>query len=324
MISENLFSKVLLEPALAAGCNQLNIISGYASPAMANKHIASLPSGITINLLVGMVPHDGIGRGGHNGFQALDAALDTFNCNYVINSPGVHVKSYIWLRDNTPQIAFTGSGNYSQNAFLDGTVESFAEDNPIDCNKLFNAISANSLSCRDANIETKIKFYEEIYRRRILTSASEEAIATEETPQVITENCVNLSLLVKATGETHNAGGGLNWGQPSSKGRKRGSPDEAYIGIPAPVLKSGFFPLVTRHFTMITDDGQSFDMVVAQMEGKALETPRDNSLLGKYIRNRIGVPLGNFVHKQDLINYGRTDVKICKIDDETYFMDFSN
>ena len=322
MISENLFSKILLEPALAAGCNKLNIISGYASPAMANKHIASLPAGISINLLVGMVPNDGIGRGGHNGFQALDSALDTFNCNYVINRPGVHVKSYIWLKDNTPKIAFTGSGNYSQNAFMGGTVESFAEDNPIDCNDLFNSISGNSLNCLDANIETKIKFYEEIYKRNILTRAFEDAHATEENPLVITADCVNLSLLVKATGETHNAGAGLNWGQPTLT-RRRGSPDEAYIGIPAQVLRSGFFPPKTRHFTMITDDGQSFDMVVAQMEGKALETPRDNSILGKYFRNRLGVPLGSFVNKQDLLHYGRTDVKICKIDDETYFMDFS-
>lgn len=61
----------------------------------------------------------------------------------------------------------------------------------------------------------------------------------------------------------------------------------------------------------------------AVAQDKAIHTTKSNSIFGKYFRERLNVPLGNFVVKQDLINYGRTDVKICKIDDETYFMDFS-
>lgn len=57
--------------------------------------------------------------------------------------------------------------------------------------------------------------------------------------------------------------------------------------------------------------------------GAGIETPHNNSLIGEYFRNRLGLPNGAFVKKEDLIRYGRTDVTFYKIDDENYYMDFS-
>lgn len=314
MISENLFKKILLEPAVS--CNQLKIISGYASPAMANKHISNLPPGVSVSLVVGMVPNDGIGRGGHNGFQALNSELKTFSCNYVISPPAVHIKSYVWLKNGVPKVAFTGSGNYSQNAFFGRTIESFAEDDPVDCDGLFNSISKGSINCLDSDVERKVKFYQEIFKRNYIERAFEDVAAVDE-PVVITEDCVDLSLLSTRDGQIHNQSG-LNWGQRAGR-----EPNQAYIPIPSVIARSGFFPNRANHFTLITDDGFSFDCVVAQDGDKALETPKDNSIMGKYFRRRLGVPLGSFVNTQDLYSYGRTNVKICKIDDETYYLDFS-
>ena len=170
-------------------------------------------------------------------------------------------------------------------------------------------------------MDRRVKFYQEIYKRNYIARTFEETATIDSSPAVITDNCVDLSLLSTRTGETHNAGAGLNWGQ-STVTRKRSSPDEAYIPIPAHISRSGFFPDRARHFTIITDDGFSFDCVVAQDGDKAMETPKDNSILGKYFKRRIGVKLGDFVYKHHLVNYGRTSVKICKIDDETYYLDF--
>jgi len=41
------------------------------------------------------------------------------------------------------------------------------------------------------------------------------------------------------------------------------------------------------------------------------------------IYNRLGIPSGHPVTKNDLHRYGRADIDFYKIDDETYFMDFS-
>ena len=111
---------------------------------------------------------------------------------------------------------------------------------------------------------------------------------------------------------------GLNWGQRDGR-----EPNQAYLSIKVPITKKGFLPEKGSRFSLITDDNKSFDCVVAQDDRKAIETTDDNSLLGKYIRKRIGVQLGNFVTKQDLENYGRTDFSIMKLDDETFLFDFS-
>ena len=74
---------------------------------------------------------------------------------------------------------------------------------------------------------------------------------------------------------------------------------------------------------MQTDDGHRFICVVAQDENKAIETQNSNSELGLYIRQRIGVPSGQLIVLNDLVNYGRTDFTIIKNDDGTYTLDLS-
>jgi hypothetical protein len=113
---------------------------------------------------------------------------------------------------------------------------------------------------------------------------------------------------------------GLNWGQRPEYKR---DPNQAYIRIPASIRHSGFFPSRKQHFTIITDDGKALDAVIAQDNDKAIETTFDNSLLGSYFRQRLGLPSGAPVTLADLKRYGRTDIDFVKIDGETYYMDFS-
>ena len=73
----------------------------------------------------------------------------------------------------------------------------------------------------------------------------------------------------------------------------------------------------------MTDDHKQLILRIEQAGDKALTTPLNNSLLGEYFRNRIGVANGAFITKNDLERYGRTDVTFYKIDDEQFYMDFS-
>ena len=57
--------------------------------------------------------------------------------------------------------------------------------------------------------------------------------------------------------------------------------------------------------------------------GKGIETPQDNSEIGRYFRNRLGLANGAYISVSDLKKYGRTDVVFYKLDDENYVMDFS-
>jgi len=53
---------------------------------------------------------------------------------------------------------------------------------------------------------------------------------------------------------------------------------------------------------------------VEQQNNKAITTPLNNSLIGEYFRNRIGLPNRGYVTRRDLENYGRTDVAFYKLD----------
>ena len=55
---------------------------------------------------------------------------------------------------------------------------------------------------------------------------------------------------------------------------------------------------------------------------KAIHTTENNSIMGRYFRRRLRIPLGERVYVQDVLNYDRTSVRVYKIDSETYFMDF--
>jgi len=107
--------------------------------------------------------------------------------------------------------------------------------------------------------------------------------------------------------------------------RHRKDLNAAYIQLPPNVYRSDFFPIRGTHFTILTDDGKSLICTRAAKDeiGHQIETPHDNQLLGEYFRNRLGVEYGERVTKADLDLYGRTDVTFCKIDDETFEMDFS-
>ena len=78
-----------------------------------------------------------------------------------------------------------------------------------------------------------------------------------------------------------------------------------------------------RHFTAITDDRHQLILRVEQQNDKAITTPARNSDLGEYFRNRLGLANGALVTRADLDKYGRTNVAFLKLDEETYYMDFS-
>jgi len=111
---------------------------------------------------------------------------------------------------------------------------------------------------------------------------------------------------------------GLNWGQ--RPGREQ---NQAYLAVPAYIQRSNFFPEPGEIFLIECDDGEVFNCIRAQANGKAIETPGNNSLLGIYFRRRLGIMPGYMVKIENLINYGRSSVDVSYINDYKFFLDFS-
>lgn len=317
--AEGMLSEVLLDSA--NDCDKLCILSGYASSAMVKRHIDMLSElekktgkHIKIELIIGMVPSDGISIIEHKAFKTLMDSRDDFVCSYIMYGRApCHSKMYLWFKENMPFKAFVGSANYTQNAFFGNQYEALCSCDPVSVAEYYDKFSGDTAYCNHDEIEdmafitSEVEFIKKVKR-------------LEKEPKGAIEQTVVLSLLTSKghMGKTSS----LNWGQ-----RDKRNSDEAYIPIPVKVGRSGFFPPKKTVFTVMTDDGYILQCVMAQNDEnnpvpKAMETHNDNSEMGRYFRKRIGLASGAFVEKEDLEKYGRTDVVFVKLDDGTYYMDF--
>lgn len=322
MIISDTANAVLFDP-LSMDVNELCIISGYAAPSMLAWYIKKLEHKvripIKINVLVGMTPSDGISEAIHNEYLRLlenprPEHISEVSCNYLYRAPAVNSNLYIWCKDRTPVIAFTGSAIFSKLSFF-----GFARQSVM-------------VQC-DAN--DSLQYYDDLEARSVKADAHDTAslITIRSKPNAFDlENkhstvadefrmngfsVVDLSLITKRTGEPGRKSG-LNWGQRPGR-----DPNEAYIPVPAKVARSGFFPTDNEQFTVHTDDEHELILRVEQEKDKAITTPDNNSLLGEYFRNRLSLPNGAFVTRADLDRYGRTDVTFVDMQDGSYYMDFS-
>ena len=322
--AEGLFEKALLEPA-RSGATDLYVVSGYASPAMVVRHFEELRrigAVVNLDLQIGMTSKDGLPRPALVGFRNLRAQIlsGKVQCRFNTGVP-FHSKLYVWCSEDGPQRAFLGSANYSQTAFGIGSdvvrqMEVLTEVNPSDAFDYVINVSGTSVTAEDPKLESLLQIPSSYGGEwDSFASGSEEPSAEQEPPGASV--LLPLVQTTKSPGEVHNAGAGLNWGQRGNRNRS-----EAYIPVPSSVGKAGFFPDRGVRFQLFTDTGDSFVATVAQAGGKAIETPENNGLIGEYFRRKLGLVPGDFVRTDDLTQFGSNAVKLIKIDDELFHMQF--
>ncbi len=318
IISDSLFDHALLRPFKESGANLLYAVSGFSSPAMASYHLEALKKeggdSVHIKLLVGMGVRNGISKVERDGFLRLAEENPNIDARYVVGNFPVHSKIYAWYKDASPVAGFAGSANYTQMAFIGRQREILSPVSAEDGKRYFDEIFPDSVDLEDYRVNDLL-----VQPRPSLTVDSSQ----EASSSVTFVDKVTISFLDRS-GKLPLGASGLNWGQ-----RDRREPNQAYIKIPVDIIRKRFFPEKAFHFLVLTDDGKELICHTAQNSsvdptlGKAIHTPQNNSFLGLYFRNRLGLTNGQKITIQDLLRYGRTDVTFSKIDDETYYMDFS-
>lgn len=309
MITNNLYNQVLVNPITESGVNNLYIVSGYASATFLRRHIIDISQigleNFMINLIIGMPSK----KSDHNAFLQLHQEYENNIRGYYYNgNVPVHSKVYTWLNNDDPIRGFSGSANYSQYGFFASKqINQMNIDSPLEIKEFYDSLLAVSTYIPNAIVEDSVL-------ERIPNI--EGSILPGSISWIEMDKSVRISFLQR--NGTLPARSGLNWGQ--REGREK---DQAYLSIKGDSRKEGFLPEIAYTFSLLTDDNKVFDCVVAQQGRKGIHTTNDNSELGRYIRNRLGVPNGTFLTVSHLENYGRTDFTIVKIDDETFLFDFS-
>lgn len=135
---------------------------------------------------------------------------------------------------------------------------------------------------------------------------------------------IEISLL-KADESDTGYGSGVNWGIRKN-GYKRNR-NQAYIPYNIKDQKIGFFPNANSDgtypvFKVVTEDYDAFYMRQAQANGKALETPESNAIIGEWIRHKIGVPDGMYITKDMLEAANGTRVVFKKYQNGIYTLDY--
>ena len=159
----------------------------------------------------------------------------------------------------------------------------------------------------------------------------------------VDEKICSVTLLNPRTGETTDASG-INWGQNPNNHTVL---SDSYIPIRTNHIRNHpkLFPpksqnptviggRKTRHndpIEMLWDDGTIMQGIFEgnykinnTLYPKQISSFPKKNILGKYIRERLGIHHEKKVTKNDLINsHNRTDIEISLIDSNSYFMDFS-
>lgn len=297
--------------------DELIVLSGYVGPRPIER-LQNLP--FYSKVIYGMYGSEGIQRTLHNSLIGLQNQIENINIFYS-NLP-VHSKCYAWRKGGQIVHALIGSANFSTYGLTTPYREILAETthdtfNPL--NDYITRVLNNSISCLEVEVAELI-----------------EEIATADTTCLLT--------LLGKNGEVQNAAG-LNWGQNPTN---HTTPNDAYIKIRVQDIMQfpSLFPpkqLNPLHFDgqgkmhrhndaieIIWDDGISMDGLLegSQPIGdliypKQISSFPRKSQLGEYLRNRIGVPLGQPVRRFHLNRYGRFDIAVSLISEGVYKFDFS-
>ena len=321
MITNELYSKILINPA-EKGSTELFIVSGYASATFARRHILQLSkitNNLKVNLIIGMPSR----KVDHNAYLQLHKEFgDKFRGYYLDSAPPVHSKVFSWYSGDKPKEGYSGSANYSQYGFFrDKQINQMVQDDPAEIREFYEQLIGSSIFMPEFEL-SKLPEFRIPKIHGSIPPGSIEWIETGKT--------VRISFLDKQ-GRLP-AVSGLNWGQREEKrvnpdtGETKmvnREPNQAYLSLKGDARDEGFLPERAFTFTLVTDDGMSFDCAVAQGGRKAIHSNKNNSEIGKYFRERLGLKDGAFVTVEDLERYGRTDYTISKIDDESFLLDFS-
>lgn len=321
VIGSGLFERVLLDP-VRRGASELFVVSGYASASMVTRHFelvaTELSKEISIDLHIGMTGLDGLSKDTLLALQAIPRQIGgkTFNCTMNTKGFSNHSKVFVWCDDEGPVEAYLGSSNYTQLGFglskrAKNHIETCTPVNPVTAFDFVMASARGGIGYKSADLAQHVDLYDEPEFRNLANQDPDfekPAFAYVDLPLV--------TLRRSSYGQIHEKSG-LNWGQRDGR-----DPDQAYIPVPSNIANSGFFPPQGVHFQVVTDDGEAFICTTAQGNAKAIETPNDNSILGKYFRTRLNLASGAFVTTEDLERFGTKVVRLSKVSDDSYILSF--
>lgn len=328
--------------------DRMMIISGYVGPAPI-KNLKSL--NIPVKVVAGMYSK-GVNSRLYNSLERCKKDNPLLQVYY--SNTEIHSKIYIWYKDNQIIDVLIGSANFSNNGLQIPYRESLADMDARDNSKLTTYV--DMILQNSTEHPTIVNHERESSYKVVHVDNKQDVDITENSNDSSFAIAFPLYVSKKSKGIREVAEkSGLNWGL--SKGHT--SEGDAYIKIPIEVERNypKFFnecdlDYMKTHKTdrkkirysepveFIWDDGTVMNIslegtqdVNGVLYPKQLSSYSSlshselgysaKSILGRYLRKRMGLSVNHLITYQDLLDYGRTNVAISKISDGVYSADFS-
>lgn len=315
--------------------DQLLIISGYLGPDPVFR-LQNLPFNVTV--IAGMYKR-GVDTRLNSALNRAQEVNPQLNILYATRE--IHSKIYIWLSDGEILTALIGSANFSSNGLRSDLRETLAVANR----------GTHTYLMHYFNNVFNLSIKNPILRQN---QAIIEFTTTAQTyPSAELQLSYNLPLYSIRANEVQEKSG-LNWGHSSA----HTAVGDAYIAIPKDILieNQGLFePFDSEYENTLTrkarqsdpiellwDDGYtmpaslegtqelnghtypkqltSYSQHVPYLNGERISA---KSILGRYLRDRMGVNVNHVISMEDLECYGRTNITLSLIEPGLYYADFS-
>lgn len=314
-----------------ASSNNIVIVSGYVG-YQTIKRLGELCHDTHITVIYGMYGSERISLPLH---EALKEIQDQYkNIEILYSTIPVHSKIYTWNCDKHIEKALIGSANFSISGLMNDYKEVLADVDDQTFFELRNycdLVVSKAINCKDSSVKFK--------------NVHKSKRPTKNARKNLDGNVFRATLLDSKKLVPKKSG--LNWGLSSGHVSEGDAyiritvndikaypdlfPPKKYFGVENPA-SSGRKNRENDEVELIWDDGEK---MIGLFEGqqskpfnglmypKQLSTSPQKSILGKYLRKRLGVDLDHTITKADLKRYGRDYIDISLIGEGIYYMDFS-
>ncbi|MGC6518047.1 MAG: restriction endonuclease PLD domain-containing protein [Candidatus Puniceispirillaceae bacterium] len=317
------------------GADHLMFLGGFIGPKPIELIGSALSStSIRCDIIYGCFQRSHLSMQEHNKYRAYS---DSLNVNVYYKQRYNHSKIYMWFKEGQPVDAIAGSANFSANGLFgqdDETLFDIASSEFNDLSELMASALSGSTSC--------LHFDHSYFEQNKLDKA--------KTPQkqnfryeILSANPPKVRLFLGDKPNHVHEKSALNWGHGNAHVGK----DCAYIPIVTGLISDmpEMFPNHSRNDRQgsgqghrnkgeiadaIFDDGEVISLsfegvqyVNDQAVFKQLTSWPKNNILGRYLRQRLGLASDEKITYSHLQSYGRDTIDITKIRDDLFEFDFS-
>lgn len=311
--------------------NNIVIVSGYVG-YQTIKMLCEQCCDVRITVVYGMYGSERISQPLH--LALMEVQRQYSNITILYSTIPVHSKIYTWNCDAKIEKALVGSANFSISGMMNDYKEVLSDveqDTYSTLKEYCDYVLSKAISCNDAEVK-----FQKVFK----------ASGHSKLVQPLLAKNVCRATLLDRNGMVSKKSG-LNWGLSNGHVSEGDAyiritsnyiklfpslfPPKKYVGMDNP-LSNGKKNRENDEVELIWDDGEK---MIGLLEGqqtktinglvypKQLSTSPSKSILGKYLRKRLGVDLNHIITKSDLLRYGRTSIDISLVGEGIYYLDFS-